>query len=443
MRDGDRVPGLASMPTPVWCTQLELSGDLPEVLAAPRRSYGRVRCLVRLHGDPLGYVQLPLQEGRVRVDDLLTGARTTLAEPVAAHLRAEGLDVGAACLERRLAAPTSSCPNRVSSGVEVSVVVCTRDRGEQLRTCLTGLQALTYPHLEVVVVDNAASDRTTQEVFDHSVGSDPRFRYVAEPRPGLSCARNRGLAAARGEVVAYTDDDVEVDPDWVQGLLRGFGDDPAVACVTGLVCASSLDGPAELYFDSRLDWAESCERRRYDMSPALQDGLYPYSPGRFGTGANFALRRDVLVALGGFDEALGAGTPSGGGEDLDAFVRVLIAGHTLVYEPAAIVWHHHRDTLAGLRRQMFTYGSGFTAFLTKHLLQRSTRFVLLRRIPRGLRRMTAVPQQTTTDAAAPGVPVRTLLLTELYGYVQGPVRYLRRRGRGSVPVPLPRKRAAK
>jgi GT2 family glycosyltransferase len=427
--DGDRDDAAAGTMSALWCTQVELAGDEPEVLQAPADSFVRARCLVRLHGDPLGYVQLPLVDGVLRVEDLMAEARATLSERAVAHLLAEGLDGNAFRLGRLSEARALSCPSLVSSDLGVSVVVCTRNRAEQLRSCLSGLRALTYPHLEVVVVDNAAADTTTKAVFDEEVGGDDRFVYVTEPRPGLSCARNRGLAAAQGTVVAYTDDDVEVDPEWVQGLVRGFAEGPEVGCVTGLVCAASLNGAAELYFDSRLDWSESCEPRRYDMSPALQDGLYPYSPGRFGTGANFAVRRDVMVALGGFDEALGAGTPSGGGEDLDAFVRVLLAGHALVYEPAAIVWHHHRDTVAGLRKQMFSYGSGFTAFLTKHLIQGDTRGILLQRIAPGLRRMAKVPRKTRTDTSSAEVFVRGLLLTELHGYIEGPWRYLVRRGR--------------
>src|SRR3712207_9429193 len=98
-------------------------------------------------------------------------------------------------------------------------------------------------------VDNARPDDSTRRVVQAVAEADPRFRYVREPRPGLSCARNRGLAEARGEVLAYTDDDVAVDPDWVQGLLRGFQRRPATGCVTGLVCTARITGPAAEYFD--------------------------------------------------------------------------------------------------------------------------------------------------------------------------------------------------
>ena len=108
------------------------------------------------------------------------------------------------------------------------------------------------------------------------------------------------------------------------------------------------------------------EPRVYDLRSGRDaSALYPYSAGIFGTGANFAVDRDLLMGLGGFDETLGAGTPAGGGEDLDAFVRVLRAHRSLVYEPSAVVWHRHRADPGAQRRQLFSYGTGLTPFLTK------------------------------------------------------------------------------
>jgi GT2 family glycosyltransferase len=206
--------------------------------------------------------------------------------------------------------------------------------------------------------------------------------------------------------------------------VRGFRRRPDVACVTGLVCTASLSTAAELYFDARVSWADSCSPRIFDLSPAYADGLYPYSPGRFGTGANFAFRTETLRALGGFDEALGAGSRTRGGEDLDVFVRVLLAGYALAYEPAAVVWHHHRSDLPELQRQMFAYGTGLTAFLAKHLLDRATRRELLRRVPQGVRRMLAIPGATERALEGTAVGSRSLLVRELAGCVAGPAYYI-------------------
>ncbi len=198
-----------------------------------------------------------------------------------------------------------------------------------------------------------------------------------------------------------------------------------------------------------MSWGDSCRPAEHRIGGPSDDGLFPYSPGIFGTGASFAVRADVLQELGGFDEALGAGTRTAGGEDLDAFVRIVLAGHTLVYEPAAVVWHQHRSDLDGLRRQMFAYGTGLSAFLAKHLLDRSTRRAVLTRIPRGLRRLghiatgtrrslsheashEAGPEAGHEAAGTQPVPTKALLVRELVGFAVGPVLYVRARGQ----VPL-------
>jgi GT2 family glycosyltransferase len=417
---------------PVWCTELELSGPLPAALKAPASglAYATTRVLARAHGFPLGYVSERLTDGVVEVALLVKRVEAELLEAVNAHLTLDGAGVIDAVPFDGLEPASHRCAASVVPDTSVSVVVCTRDRGEPLRACLARLRALDHPAVEVLVIDNAPRDGATRAAFADEVGDDARFRYVLEPRPGLSCARNRGLAEAAGEVVAYTDDDVSVDPQWAGALARAFAgaDRDDIACVTGLVCTAAIDGPAELYFDARTSWADGCRPHVYRLGAADDDGLFPYSAGVFGTGANFAVRRSVMRRLGGFDEALGAGTKTGGGEDLDAFVRILQAGHALAYEPAALVWHYHRSDLDGLRRQMYAYGTGLSAFLTKHLMDPRTRREVLRRIPRGLAKLSAVPRATARSLGAQ-TPVRPhgFLLRELGGFLAGPLLYARAR----------------
>jgi GT2 family glycosyltransferase len=386
------------------------------------------RVLVRLHGQVLGFVSIPLFTADLTGEHVTGAVRTQLAAALARHLHLDGLptedgdgwttgDAWADCGHLVHPAPTPA----------LSVVVCTRDRPEMLGRCLEHLQQVDYPAFEVVVVDNAPSTDSSLDRFARTVGGDPRFRYVREMVPGLSRARNRGLAEATARYVAFTDDDVRVDPRWLQGIAAGFGRDPEAACVTGLVPPAALDHPAQQYFDRRFSWGERLEPRVYSL--AAGDGvspLYPYSAGLFGTGANFAVDRDLMRRLGGFDEALGAGSPAGGGEELDAFVRVLRAGRTLVYEPAAVVWHLHRDDPQALRRQLFSYGEGLTAFVTKYLVDVGTTREILRRVPEGGRRLLSL---WSTAALQGPVPVR-LVLVEAFGMAAGPIAYVRGRRRG-------------
>ncbi len=409
----------AAAPSSIWCAELELGQPLPVALQSPAgASASAARVLLRFHGEPLAYVDAPISDGRVSVNTLLSSMAASARDRLAGHLAADGLD--------GLSTPG---PNGWPCAIEndrptVSVVVCTRDRGPVLGQCLDQLAALSYPALEMVIVDNASSDETTARVFDEKVGTDPRFRYVREPVPGLSRARNRGLAQVSSDIIAYTDDDVRVDARWVDGLVRGFARRPDVACVTGLVSTAALDTPAELYFDNKVSWSESCEPRVFDLSTPTDDPLYPYAPGVFGTGAAMAFRTETLRAMGGFDEALGAGTRTAGGEDLDIFVRVLLAGHALAYEPSALVWHHHRSDLPGLRRQMFGYGSGLSAYVTKHLLQPGSRRALMSRIPKGVTHLTRIARGSQRVQAPAELPTRALLLRELAGLASGPFLYV-------------------
>jgi glycosyltransferase involved in cell wall biosynthesis len=409
----------------VWCCELELSGeDGVRAVTPPTPEQRLARVLIRLHGEPVGYVELVRDGDGVDLRRVVAAAWALYGARMRVHLAAEGL--GFDHWSRPIPA-TVGCPHRVPTGEPVSVVVCTRNRAATLRAALERLRAVTYPTAEFIVVDNAPVDEQTRRVVAEFADGDARFRYVREDRPGLSRARNVGLFHAGGTYVAYTDDDVSVDPQWLHGLVRGFRRRPDTGCVTGLVCTASITTGAEAYFDARAaSWSTRCEPRVFDLDehrPA--EALYPYSAGIFGTGANVAFDRALLCGLGGFDEALGAGTPTGGGEDLDMFVRVLRAGRALVYEPSALVWHHHRADDESLRRQMFSYGTGLTAYLTKLLLHPDTRGDVLRRVPVGVRRMARIRTTTVERLHGRIAPPRGALLREFAGFAAGPLLYRR------------------
>ncbi|WP_432495047.1 glycosyltransferase family 2 protein [Kineococcus gypseus] len=402
---------------PVWCGELDLA-EVPAQLPSPRSGARSYRLLVREHGEPVGYAHGPLREG-TDVGELFRRVRAEMPPP--------------------LPAPADGRLRDVPESLRVTVAVCTRERPADLERCLEGLRRLRYRALEVLVVDNAPSSAATREVVERAAAADPRVRYALEPRPGLSRARNRALAEATGEVVAFTDDDVRVDPWWVHGLVRGFSRRADVGCVTGLVATAGIGTAPEAYFDRRVPWAQVRPQRLYDMGAQRgEDAMYPYAAGVFGTGANFAVDRALALQLGGFDEALGAGAATRGGEDLDAFVRVLQGGRAISYEPAAVVWHHHRADVDGLRRQMYGYGTGLTAFYAKHLVDRRTRAQFLRCAPHGAARLVRVGSSSREAAGsgeAPGrgsegVRAADLLVRELAGMLVGPLLYARARRRG-------------
>lgn len=414
--------------TGTWCAEWELSraDEAPVSGTLPRPDHARSRVLVRLHGQPLGYVNSASAPADLDPSELVAAAGQRWATAIAAHLAAEDLTADGTSVP----SATPQCPTADPTETPlVTVIVCTRDRADDLVGCLDRLRALRHPTLDILIVDNAPSDDRTALLVAEYTARDERFRTVQEPTPGLSAARNCGVRHARGEYIAFTDDDVAVDPGWIAGLLRGFGRDEKVGAVTGLVATADISGPAEAYFDARSpSWSARMEPELYDLDLHRRDEpLYPYSAGIFGTGANLAFRRQALVAAGAFDEALGAGAPTKGGEDLDMFVRILRSGWAIAHEPSAVVWHHHRADETALLKQMYGYGSGLTAYLTKCLLERGSRGQVLRRLPAGAVRMVGI-KRSTDERLVAGVPApRGAMRRELSGMAAGPWLYLRAR----------------
>jgi GT2 family glycosyltransferase len=417
------------MEAPIFIGSVELTESVGglELPARPDgAAYTQVRLLVRMQGIPVGYAFLP----PVALD------AAAVARQVWAQL---GAAVNARRADRGLTALTELPVLGIEPAAElvleltefplVSVVLCTRDRPAGAMVTLRGLAALRYDPFEIVVVDNAPSSDATEAAVRAEFGADPRVRYVREPRPGLSVARNCGVAAAAGQIVAFTDDDVRVDPYWLEGIVRGFRQGEEVACVTGLIPTAEIDNAAQLYFDQRASWGTGCEGRLFDLT-AHRDAspLYPYSAGIYGTGANFALAATALKELGPFDEALGAGSPCGGGEDLEMFVRVILAGRTIAYEPSAIVSHVHRADLAQLSKQMVAYGSGCTAALTAIAARHPrARLELATRLVSGVLRIFAIRDRVHGNASLPA----GLMRQEFRGMLLGPWLYYR--GRRSLP----------
>jgi len=245
-----------------------------------------------------------------------------------------------------------------SEAPAVSVVVCTRDRSASLARCLASLAAQEgAPGHEVVVVDSAPSDDAARR----AAASFP-CRYVREDRPGLDRARNRGIAEARGALVAFVDDDVEAAPGWLAALAAAFAD-PAIGGVTGRVLPAALDTAAQRLFEAAGGMDKGPDPRRFDRA-ALQP-LARIRVQEIGVGANMAFRRAALAEIGGFDPGLDRGTLAAGSGDLDLFRRLLDAGKAIRYEPSAVVRHHHRREMDELARQLRENGRSYGVYLLK------------------------------------------------------------------------------
>lgn len=212
----------------------------------------------------------------------------------------------------------------------ISVIVCTYNGSRTIRDCLDGLLRLEYPNFEVVVVNDGSTDATAD-----IVGNYP-FRLISTENRGLSSARNTGLEAATGEIVAYLDDDAHPDPHWLTYLAASFintthaavggpnipprGDGPIADCV-----ASSPGGPVHVL---------------------LSDQVAEHIPG-----CNMAFRKSTLQAIGGFDPQFRIA-----GDDVDVCWRLQQQGLTVGFNPAAVVWHHRRNSVLAYWKQQLNYG---------------------------------------------------------------------------------------
>lgn len=344
----------------------------------------------------------------------------------------------------------------------VSVVVSTIvDRVEDLGRLLDVLEHMDYPDHEVIVVDNRVRVPADDRLPALLAGRD--VRLVTERRPGLSAGRNAGVAAARGEVVAFTDDDVSVDPQWLRALGARFVREPGLDAVSGVILPTELSTPAQIWYEAYYG-GFSGERtfapvtivpddvtgtmRHARVQAVRPDGSVAkhfavYGIGAYGAGANMAFRRSVIDAVGGFDTTLGAGSPARGGEDLAMFVETLWRGGRIGFEPRAVVHHRHRRTIEDLHKQLHGNGVGFTALMCA-LAAKDRRHVavLARLVPAAAmvkvretvgRLRTGSAPVPTPQTAVPSVPdagvPRSLAYHELRGFPAGPAAWFRSRRR--------------
>ncbi len=403
---------------PIKLVDVELNKPLADI--ENLQNYSGVLGLVRLHGEPLGQIWIPVSGDRCTANKIriaiLEEHSWSITQTLVNNLLADPqLPLDPQYLME--AAPHTS----IEYQPLVTVAVCTRDRSTNLRHCLAALMQLDYANLDLLVVDNAPSDTSTRKLVEMEF---PQIRYVIEPRPGLDWARNRAIEEAHGEIIAYTDDDVAVDKLWATALARAFVENPETMCVTGLVMPAELETEAQWLFEQYGGFNRGYEPHWYTVDRAYYkrtSSQYGWA-GLFGTGANMAFRRTLFGQIGMFDEALDVGTITNGGGDIEMFFRVLHEGYTLIYEPRAIVHHYHRAKYSGLRRQIADNGVGFTAYLVRTAMHYPAERISISRF--WLRRLFGwhLIRLINSYRGKEKFP-RDLIKAELWGYLIGLRRY--------------------
>ena len=262
-----------------------------------------------------------------------TGAAGVVAPPVPAPVSHDWLGVRMMRASDVMPFVTlnGACPPRPPKAPMVSVVICAYDAERTMRDCLESLRRLDYPNFEVVIVDDGSRDRTADISMDF-----PEFRLIRQPNKGLSVARNVGMQAARGEIIAYTDSDCVVDPHWltlmvrsmIEGNFDGCGGPNYAPHEDGRIeasCAASPGAPCHvLIADDRAEHLAGC---------------------------NMLFSKAALAKIGGFDPQF-----TSAGDDVDICWRMLDAGFKLGFSPAAFVWHFRRNTVKAYYGQQRGYG---------------------------------------------------------------------------------------
>lgn len=227
-------------------------------------------------------------------------------------------------------------------------------RAAFLPTVIASIRDQSWPAWELIVVGQGDHSALAAAV-EASAGGDPRIRYIHEPGRGISRSRNAAIAAAGGDVLAFTDDDCECRQDWLETLAAAFSADRELGLVGGAVVAPR-------------------PRQRLGTCPALLPAEALYEPARNGRqapagwdwiGANFALRTETARSIGRFDECLGAGSAFPCGDDTDYKLRLEAAGVRMLSTPRAVVLHTH-GARYGLRsillsQAAYATGNGATA----------------------------------------------------------------------------------
>jgi O-antigen biosynthesis protein len=213
------------------------------------------------------------------------------------------------------------------SVLTATIVICTRNRPALLRNCLQGIARLRRTPDEVLVVDNTSGDCETETIVREFAAT-----YTVEAIPGLSRARNRGLAESKSEIVAYLDDDALPAESWLEFLLEPFAD-PRVGAVTGRTILP--ESQADVSNQEPARFLSNKDRQWFEIAAF----------GGLGIGTNMALRKSACNGWKVFDERLGRGTLFQGMEEHHAFAHLVSIGHCAVHGPAAIVLHRSQKNV--------------------------------------------------------------------------------------------------
>jgi len=261
--------------------------------------------------------------------------------------------------------------------MRISVVVCTRNRSNSINETLEAISKLDYPDFELLVVDSSTDlDKKRTEELTAQFGG----KYIHEPRRGLNVARNTGVANASGSLITFTDDDCLPEKNCLRQTAPNFANPDVWAC-TARIVQHSHEGAADLF--EEVAGQDLGEMKRQFTGNDVQFGvgfllsnvtkvfskhMKSRAPVPFGVGhgSGMTFRKEVFEKIGRFDERFGSGAKLGGCDDIDMLYRVLKAGHSIVYEPSAIIRHKHRFALEDVFLTRYDYSRSGAIFMRQY-----------------------------------------------------------------------------
>ncbi|MBW4523137.1 MAG: glycosyltransferase [Scytolyngbya sp. HA4215-MV1] len=388
---------------------LEITQPIPSIWEL--EAYNDLQILVRHHHQPLGWVYLSHNHSAgLSAEQLQQSINEQL-----------GWEIARATLEYEMLGHLEPADQPAPP---ISVIVCVRYPSAQLQRCLASLLQIDYPNFEVIVVDNTSpTEKAAQWKNQWSI------RYIYEENPGLGCARNRGIAEARYDIVAFIDDDMVADRLWLRAIAQAFAD-PEVMAVTGLSAPGQLVTDAQYLYEFFYGgMVQKMHRQKIRKDFLAIDRLAHWQPvpekdllhiHKQVVETNVAFRRSVFSKIGGFSHALGMDISSHYGSEVELLHRLVTQGHTLAYEPAMVVWHTTQPPMSTLWQTLYHKNCGLGAFLLTCAISGRVgwlslgrffvRFWLIEQIVRRLRR--------------PGKVPRSLILFELLGMLMSPFVYV-------------------
>jgi len=245
--------------------------------------------------------------------------------------------------------------------MKISLIVCSRNRADWLFECIKSALEYNKSNDEIIVVDQSTDYSSAKLLYKFYTGQ--KIKYIKTQTKGLSVARNIGLRNAKGDIIAYTDDDCLLTSNFFESLREEFNRHKDIAGVTG----------------KTLPYLESNQNSKVQFLNAVkQDSEYrvfnSFVPLHLiGNGNNMAFRREVFFKVGVFDELLGVGGPLLSAEDMDFFYRMLKAGMKILYSPRVVLYHRqHRDNIESLKAN-FMYWAGKAAMFEKFFFDKDIR----------------------------------------------------------------------